>query len=900
MAQIPFNVSARAAILIGRENIANSKGAIIELVKNCYDADSPFCLIYIDNKLAVLHEKLSEQQRLLMISKGIKQSYFNRLYKKSGNNYILSAVVSPRCFSAFKKRIKKLSALYIIDAGDGMSRHIILNHWMTIGTDNKLFDYRTNSKRVKSGAKGIGRFALDKLGAKCTMTTIPDLKKSSATTGVSLDGSVWSVDWRDFEGGRKTIDAVTASLDALKNSDLISSTRSVENDFDLGYLWKWLGKIDYATKEVLPDLSAFDNFSHGTVLKITDLNDDWNSELVTQVFEDLEILVPPRDIENFRIFLISSLEPNKYGEILGPDCEDFDYKVEARANSNQEVEITIFREEYDFEKIPSDFYNFEGTKKNITNFPDKKWQKTYSFSELLSGFNDNEDNLGKIGAFDFNFYFLKRTSTRKDSERFFYKDISDKKRKDWLKQFAGIKIYRDNFRVRPYGEIKEAAFDWLGLGLRQSSSPAGVAKDTSGYKVRPENVAGAIRISRLTNLEFEDKSSRDGLQETKTFRIFKNLIIGIVAKFEEDRSSIAKELSAYSKIRSANGVEKNEETENLAKKIIKREREKRERTQTVALNGVTVRNANTGNGKSIDNGTPYSSGDENNNRNSRSSDSSQQDEELAILARYAEGVAEENEKLLEEQKLLRGMASSGIVAASFGHDLSKTKDSLNTRFEELTELLAPKVTPVDFEHMGEFDNPFEFIKEMKRDDRNISMWLGFSLGFARKDKRKRKQIFLDQFFKSIEVNWRETLSERGIQLIVDCPDDLKMRIFEIDFDSIFLNLLVNSIEAFKLSKIQGERKIFIKCTESEERIEVVYMDTGPGIPDYLKDPNIIFQPMYTTKRDSVGQEVGTGLGMWIVKVIADEYQANAKLHPKSANSGFNISFSFPQKYKSKG
>lgn len=79
-----------------------------------------------------------------------------------------------------------------------------------------------------------------------------------------------------------------------------------------------------------------------------------------------------------------------------------------------------------------------------------------------------------------------------------------------------------------------------------------------------------------------------------------------------------------------------------------------------------------------------------------------------------------------------------------------------------------------------------------------------------------------------------------------------------------------------------------------------YMDTGPGLPDHLTDPNIIFKPMYTTKRDSVGQEVGTGLGMWIVKVISEEYQANVNLHPKSTNYGFNISFNFPQKYKSKG
>ena len=46
MRKIPFTVSARTARLIGRENIASSKGAIVELVKNCYDADSPISLIY--------------------------------------------------------------------------------------------------------------------------------------------------------------------------------------------------------------------------------------------------------------------------------------------------------------------------------------------------------------------------------------------------------------------------------------------------------------------------------------------------------------------------------------------------------------------------------------------------------------------------------------------------------------------------------------------------------------------------------------------------------------------------------------------------------------------------------------------------------------------------------------
>ena len=43
MARIPFNVSAKTARLIGRENVSNLEGALIELIKNTYDADAKKC-----------------------------------------------------------------------------------------------------------------------------------------------------------------------------------------------------------------------------------------------------------------------------------------------------------------------------------------------------------------------------------------------------------------------------------------------------------------------------------------------------------------------------------------------------------------------------------------------------------------------------------------------------------------------------------------------------------------------------------------------------------------------------------------------------------------------------------------------------------------------------------------
>lgn len=113
MEKMKYNISARTTILIGREGVSRADGAIIELIKNTYDADADFCYIAFD----------------------------------PAND-----------------------ALYILDNGIGMTKHIIESYWMLIGTDNKKYNYLSDRKRVKSGEKGIGRFALDRLGSKCTCT----------------------------------------------------------------------------------------------------------------------------------------------------------------------------------------------------------------------------------------------------------------------------------------------------------------------------------------------------------------------------------------------------------------------------------------------------------------------------------------------------------------------------------------------------------------------------------------------------------------------------------------------------------------------------------------------------------------------------------------------------------
>src|SRR5690606_22892872 len=94
------------------------------------------------------------------------------IYMFDIESYIVKTELDEENLFILKKALSKLSVLYIIDSGEGMTQNVIRDHWMTIGTDNKSNNVFTRTGRVKAGAKGIGRFALDKLGSKCEMTTI--------------------------------------------------------------------------------------------------------------------------------------------------------------------------------------------------------------------------------------------------------------------------------------------------------------------------------------------------------------------------------------------------------------------------------------------------------------------------------------------------------------------------------------------------------------------------------------------------------------------------------------------------------------------------------------------------------------------------------------------------------
>lgn len=102
-------------------------------------------------------------------------------------------------------------------------------------------------------------------------------------------------------------------------------------------------------------------------------------------------------------------------------------------------------------------------------------------------------------------------------------------------------------------------------------------------------------------------------------------------------------------------------------------------------------------------------------------------------------------------------------------------------------------------------------------------------------------------------------------------------------------MIINSIEAFERTKVSA-RKISI-VLETDEDFTIHYNDNGCGLGDKFKNPYDIFKFGATSKHDKDGEQIGTGLGMYIVASTAREY--NAQYVITEINSGFGLDIKFP-------
>ncbi len=102
----------------------------------------------------------------------------------------------------------------------------------------------------------------------------------------------------------------------------------------------------------------------------------------------------------------------------------------------------------------------------------------------------------------------------------------DKALRQTIKASAGISIYRDHFRIWPYGEKDD---DWLELNQRRVNNPT--------LRISNNQVIGFVEITHSGNPDLRDRTSREGLLDTPALFDLKALTLGALAELEAVRFS---------------------------------------------------------------------------------------------------------------------------------------------------------------------------------------------------------------------------------------------------------------------------------------------------------------------------------------------------------------------------
>jgi sensor histidine kinase regulating citrate/malate metabolism len=186
---------------------------------------------------------------------------------------------------------------------------------------------------------------------------------------------------------------------------------------------------------------------------------------------------------------------------------------------------------------------------------------------------------------------------------------------------------------------------------------------------------------------------------------------------------------------------------------------------------------------------------------------------------------------------------------------------------------------------------------MRRQDEKVSRWVDFALAAVSPAKRRRRVIDMHSYLEGLKEYWSEFLTTRNVRLHLEdrASGNLAVLAHEIDLDSIFSNLINNSVEAFLKPSGQMTRNITIRVTAAEPGwVEIEYQDNGPGISSDFNVADDIFMFGVTSKKDdNLGEPEGTGIGMWLLRNVVHDFRGSVDLRCKLGEPGFKLAVRLP-------
>ncbi|NGF56799.1 ATP-binding protein [Parapedobacter sp. SGR-10] len=390
---------------------------------------------------------------------------------------------------------------------------------------------------------------------------------------------------------------------------------------------------------------------------------------------------------------------------------------------------------------------------------------------------------------------------------------------------GGLKLYRNGFRVLPYGEQGD---DWLGLDKSNNRNII-LAQHPN------RNFFGFVELEDKSG-DFEETSSREGLIENEYLKELVNFV--------------------YRSLTSA----------------VMKVSELRGRKVTASQKGFTKREEDPS--EKVDRGLEKiqdffeSEDDSNEEDSSHSSNYEKKERAKQIFEELKQARNEEKQKtqsLIDENNMLRILAGLGLVIGEFVHEVQRFLPGFDADIRFLKNAVK------------DYKEIYERTELLETNVKSFTAYTSyFDKAISRNVHRELEPIELRDVVRSFETVIKNDLKRAGTQFVppvFDGYDLFTVPMHPSEWASILFNLYTNSKKAIKRAKSDG--KIFIKCGRDENIVFLEFSDNGDGITK--ENEENIFNAFYTTSTvanhtvDDATALTGTGLGLKIVKDIIEFY-----------------------------
>lgn len=721
--ELRFTTDAGLIDRLGRELVGRQETALIELVKNSYDADAQNVTVTLERH-----------------------------------------------------------ALVIEDDGTGMGREELIAGFLRLASTLKVSEPRSRLfGRQRAGRKGIGRFSTQRLGQVLRLQTWID----DTGPGIEL-----VVDWQKFESGR---------------------------DLD----------------EVPVYLGSEPPRKRGTIIRIEGLRDDWSDAQIRRCWRGLLALQQPFPVVPVERrpnadpgFKVSFLRD---GGLFDDPSLVADFQTEILSHHHALIEFRVDDNGMAEWRISQNSFG-----------PDRGWAKIHH--EYRDASDPPNYAVLRDVAMKAHYFILSPDLL----PTLVYTRI-----RDTLRTEGGIRLYRNGFRVVPYGEPEN---DWLQLDKIYAQRGAVLAP------IANRNFFGIIEVDDPEGEQFEEHTSREGLIEKEAFLELTELatvvLVTAVNRIAEDRG----------RKQSAGGSTQRKANENLDK-LRDAARAAREAEEDQARNETEKKQQEQPAGDAGPAPPKQAGGSP-----------------AALIEESIDLIEKQRAELADEAALLRLLATLGLTTSEFSHETGMTFEAVRMDFEAIFEI-ALTARAGD----NAFATQAERAKSMLTRLDALTAYLN-ELASAR-SVRQLAPVSVSKALGEFQTGVSKLAEKAGIELTVEVPayDPLYTRpMHAAEIASILLNFFSNSLKA--LRRVEGKRLIHIGAAAGDDGdIVIHFSDSGDGIPEENRDK--VFDLFFTTRiaapaaASNTDQFSGTGLGLWIVHQIISK--AGGDIEVIDPPSGFS-------------